>query len=109
MEGLSYCQVLPSLLNPRSRSLVRGTVLVLAAFGIALVLTDFPNNRSTPLLVLPAMAAVVGLVDHIRCMRSRWSWYHGGVLLLIYTDLMVLSMIAFFLLYPSMAWIVSAH
>ena len=101
--------MLPSLLNLRSRSLLRGTALVLVAFGVALLLSDFPNNRSTPLMLLPAAGAVVGLVDHVRCMRSRWSWYHGGVLRLIYMDLMVLSMITFFLLYPSMAWIVSAH
>lgn len=101
--------VLPSLFNLRARSLVRGTVLVLAAFGVSLLLTDFPNNRPTPLLLLPALIAVAGLVDHVRCMRSRWSWYHGGVLLLIYMDLMILSMILFFLLYPSMSWIVSAH
>lgn len=101
--------VLPSLFNLRARSLVRGTVLVLAAFGVSLLLTDFPNNRPTPLLLLPALIAVAGLVDHLRCMRSRWSWYHGGVLLLIYMDLMILSMILFFLLYPSMSWIVSAH
>lgn len=88
---------------------MRGTVLVLAAFGVALLLTDFPNNRSTPLLLVPAFIAMAGTVDHVRCMRSRWSWYHGGVLLLIYMDLMVLSMIVFFLLYPSMSWIVSAH
>lgn len=101
--------MLPSLLNLRSRSLLRGTVLVVVAFGVALLLTDFPNNRDTPWLVLPAITAIIGLVDHVRCMRSRWSWYHGGVLLLIYMDLMVLSMILFFLLYPSMSWIVSAH
>ena len=101
--------MLPSPLNLRSRSLLRGTTLVLVAFGVSLLLTDFPNNRSTPLLLLPAVAAVAGLADHIRCMRSRWSWYHGGVLLLIYMDLMVLSMILFFLLYPSLSWIVSAH
>ena len=101
--------MLPSVLNLRSRSLLRGTVLVLVAFAVALPLSDFPNNRNTPLLLLPAIAAIAGLVDHVRCMRSRWSWYHGGVLLLIYMDLMVLSMLLFFLLYPSMAWIVSAH
>ncbi len=101
--------MLPSLLNFRLRSLLRGTLLVVVAFGASLFLTDFPNNRDTPLLLLPAIASMAGLVDHVRCMRSRWSWYHGGVLLLIYMDLMVLSMILFFLLYPSMAWVVSAH
>ncbi len=101
--------MIPSSLNIRSRSLLRGTVLVLLAFGTSLLLTDFPNNRDTLLLILPALVATAGLVDHVRCMRRTWSWYHGGVLLLIYMDLMILSMIAFFLLYPSLHWIVSAH
>ena len=101
--------MLPAALNFRSRSLLRGTVLVLAALGSCLLLTGFPNIRESPFLVLPAVAATLGLVDHVRCMRRVWSWYHGGVLLLIYMDLMVLSLIAFLLLYPALQWIVSAH
>ena len=73
------------------------------------MLTDFPNNRDTALLVFPALIAMAGLIDHVRCMRSRWSWYHGGVLLLIYMDLMVLSMILFFLFTPYLHLIVSSH
>ncbi len=92
-------------LNPRHRSLLRGTFLVLASLGVAVLLSDFPRNRATPLLVLPAIAAVAGTIDHLRCMQTRWSFYHGGVLLLIYMDLMALGMILFFLLYPYALWI----
>ena len=102
-------KVLPAALNLRFRSLLRGTVLIVAAFAGALLLSDFPNNRDTPLLLLPFAAGAAGLVDHVRCMQRTWSWYHGGVLLLIYTDLMVLTMILFFLLTPALPWIVSAH
>jgi hypothetical protein len=42
-------------------------------------------------------------------MQRRWSFYHGGVLLLIYMDLMVLCMILFLLLYPYALWISSAR
>ena len=42
-------------------------------------------------------------------MRRRWSWYHGGVVLCLYTDLMILSMIAFFWLYPYAAWLSGTH
>ena len=48
---------------------------------------------------------VRGSIDHVRCMHTRWSWYHGGVVLLIYMDLMALSMILFFLLYPYALWL----
>ncbi len=92
--------MLPRILNPRNRSLLRGGLLVLLSLGITLLLSDFPNNRANPFIVLPAFAAIAGTVDHLRCMRTKWSWYHGGVVLLIYMDMMAISMILFFLLYP---------
>jgi hypothetical protein len=100
--------VIPNILNPRNRSLLRGGLLVLVSLGAALLLADFPRNRQNPLLVLPALVATAGTLDHVRCMRTRWSWYHGGVILLIYMDLMALSMILFFLLYPYAQWL-TAH
>ena len=36
-------------------------------------------------------------------MRRRWNFYHGGVILCIYMDLMVLVLVAFLLLYPALA------
>jgi hypothetical protein len=98
-----------SIFNPRHRSLIRGNVLVLVSLGIALKLSDFPHNRATPLLVLPAVAAIAGTIDTVRCMQPRWSFYHGGVLLCIYMDLMALCMILFFLLYPYARWIASSQ
>ena len=98
-----------SLLNLRARSLLRGSLLVIASFPAAMLLAHFPENHPNPLLVLPALAATAGLVDHVRCMRSRWSWYHGGVLLCIYADLMVLSMILFFLIYPYASILSGTH
>jgi hypothetical protein len=98
-----------NFLNPRHPSLLRGSVLVLLSLGLALLLSDFPHNRATVSLVLPALAAVTGTIDTIRCMQPRWSLYHGGVLLLIYMDLMALCMILFFLLYPYAGWITSSQ
>jgi hypothetical protein len=97
--------VIPRILNPRNRSLLRGGLLVLLSLGVAVLLSDFPRNRANPFLVLPALAAIAGTIDHIRCMKTRWSWYHGGVILLVYTDLMAISMILFFLLYPYTKWL----
>jgi hypothetical protein len=98
-----------TIFNPRKRSLVRGTLLVLLSLVAAVFLSDFPHNRATPLLVAPACIALAGTVDTVRCMQRRWSFYHGGVLLLIYMDLMVLCMIFFFLLYPYARWIASSN
>ncbi len=97
-----------SLLNPRTRSLLRGSLLVLVSLAAALVLSDFPHNRANPFLMFPAAIAMAGTVDTVRCMQRRWSFYHGGVLLCVYMDLMALCMILFFLLYPYARWITSS-
>ncbi len=95
----------PSFFNPRMRSLLRGCLLVLLSLGIALAISGFPDIRPDPYLVLPALVAIAGTADTVRCMQRRWSFYHGGVLLLIYMDLMAISMILFFLLYPYAQWL----
>ena len=99
----------PGFLNPRSRSLLRGCLLVLSSLAAALLLAGFPNDHPTPLLVFPVLVALAGTIDTVRCMQRRWSFYHGGVLLLIYMDLMALCMILFLLLYPYARWIVSSQ
>ena len=97
--------MLPRIFNPRNRSLLRGGVLVLLSLGVAMVLSGFPDNRPNPFIIFPALFSIAGTIDHLRCMRTRWSWYHGGVVLLIYMDLMAMSMILFFLLYPYTRWL----
>lgn len=57
------------------------------------------------MIIFPALGALAGIIDHVRCMRPRWDLYHGGVLLLLYMDLMALSMILFFFLYPYALWL----
>jgi hypothetical protein len=101
--------VKPGLLNPHHHSLLRSCALVLLSLGAALILSKFPQNHPTALLLIPSVIAIVGTADTIRCMQPRWSLYHGGVLLLIYMDLMVVCMILFLLLYPYMLWIADAH
>lgn len=100
---------LSEVLNFRRKSLLRGNLFVLLSFFIAVRLSGFPHTRENPLLVLPTLTALLGLVDTIRCMRKRWSFYHGGVLLCVYMDLMALCMILFFLIYPYGLWLSSSH
>jgi hypothetical protein len=33
-------------------------------------------------------------------MQPRWSFYHGGVVLLLFMDMMAICLILFFLLFP---------
>ncbi len=101
--------MLPSFFNPHKRSLLRGCLLVLLSLGAALLLSNFPNIHPAPILILPTLIAIAGTADTVRCMQRRWSFYHGGVLLLIYMDLMALCMILFLLLYPYAHWIVSSQ
>jgi hypothetical protein len=101
--------VLPAILNPRQKSLIRGNVLVLTSLFAAFFLADFPHNRANPLLAIPTLLAIAGTIDTIRCMRRRWSFYHGGVLLCIYMDLMAVTLILVFLLYPYALWMSSAR
>lgn len=95
--------VLRSFLDPRQRSLPRGTLLVLASLPTAMLLSHFPHLRTNLWLLAPLGAIVLGTADTARCMRKRWDFYHGGVLLSIYMDLLVFILVLFLLLYPALA------
>ena len=68
-----------SALNPRHRSLPRGITLVLGSLVLAFLLAGFPDDRPSLKLLIPTIAAVLGTWDTIRCLRHRWSFYHGAV------------------------------
>ncbi len=94
-----------SALNPRNRSLPRGTVLVLGSLILAFPLAGFPEDRASLKLLIPTLLAMVGTWDTMRCLQHRWSLYHGAVVVLIYMDIMALCMILFLLLYPYGRWL----
>ncbi len=79
-------------------------MLVIASLAWSFRLSDFPHNRTTLLLAIPLLLCVAGTVDTLRCMQRRWSFYHGGVVLCVYMDLMALAMIFFLLAYPYALW-----
>lgn len=92
-------------LNPRNRSLPRGTVLVVGSLLLAFPLAGFPDDRPSWKLLLPTLLALLGTFDTMRCLQHRWSFYHGAVVVLIYMDIMALCMILFLLLYPYGRWL----
>ena len=94
-----------SALDPRKRSLPRGTVLVLGSLVLAFSLAGFPDDRASLKLIIPTFLAALGTWDTIRCLQHRWSFYHGAVVLLIYMDIMALCMILFLLLFPYGQWL----
>jgi hypothetical protein len=97
--------MLPASLNLRARSLIRGTVLVLTSLAASFLLSGFPHVHTAWPIAFAALAALWGTYETLRCLRLRWSFYHGGVLLLLYMDVIALTMIFFLLLYPYADWI----
>jgi hypothetical protein len=89
-----------SIFNPRAPSLVRANILVLGSLAFAILLSHPPHLRATLWLLLPALGVIAGTADTARCMKRRWSFYHGGVLLCLYSDLLVLTLVLFFLFFP---------
>jgi hypothetical protein len=92
----------PAIFRLRQRSLVRGIVLSLAAFITSLLLAGFPHIErlhGSPWQTLVLLFAAWGMGETGRCLRGKWSLYHAGVLLLLYSDLMILTMIVFLVAY----------
>jgi hypothetical protein len=87
----------------RQKSLVRGIVLSLSAFVASLLLAGFPhieNLHGSSWQVVSLIAAAWGMAETGRCMRGKWSLYHAGVLILLYSDLVILMLIVFLVAYP---------
>ena len=84
------------------RSLLRGIVLSLSALAASMRLTGFPDAahlHSSHWLFIPVMAAVWGMVDTARCIGRKWSLFHAGILILLYSELMILALAVFLCIY----------
>jgi hypothetical protein len=80
----------------KQRSFARGLALSLGAFFGSLRLAGFPHIeklRGSHWQMALVPVACWGMVETARCLRQRWSLYHAGVLILLYTELMVLAMV----------------
>ncbi|MHB1858373.1 MAG: permease [Acidobacteriaceae bacterium] len=91
---------MPSIFKLRVPSLLRGNLLALVSLAISFPLAKFPYDHASPAMILPILGATAGMVETFRCIRVRWSWYHGAVLLSLYMDVLILTMILFLALYP---------
>jgi hypothetical protein len=92
--------VTPALFNFRLHSLPRANTLVLGSLVVAVPLSHYPYIERAPLLILPVLIALIGTADTLRCIQRRWNFYHAGVMLCIYMDLMTVTLLLFFWLYP---------
>jgi hypothetical protein len=87
----------------RQKCLVRGVGLAMSAFVSSLLLAGFPhiaNLHSSRWQILTMLAAGWGMGETARCIRRRWSFYHAGVLILLYSELMILVLTGFLTFYP---------
>jgi CO dehydrogenase/acetyl-CoA synthase gamma subunit (corrinoid Fe-S protein) len=80
----------------RQKSLVRAILLSVGAFIASLRLAGFPhieNLHGSHWQILALLIAIWGMAETARCIQRKWSLYHAGVLILLYTDLMILASI----------------
>jgi len=87
----------------RQKSLLRAILLSLGAFAASLRLAGFPNIdnlHGSHWQFLALLVAAWGMAETARCLRREWSLYHAGVLILLYTDLMILAGIVVLLAVP---------
>ena len=92
-----------NLFNLRRRSLVRGIFLCVAAFLISLRLSGFPDVNALHLShwqIVPVLMSCWSMVETIRCAERTWSLYYAGVLILLYSEVMILGMAVFLFFFP---------
>ncbi len=90
-------------LRLRRASLVRGVGLSLGAFVVSLRLAGFPHIEDlhgSKWQIAVLAAGLWGLAETARCLKRRWTLYHAGVLILLYTELLILTMIVFLIFFP---------
>jgi hypothetical protein len=85
-----------SILHLRQRSLTRGVLLSLGAMAGSMLLAGFPriealHGTEWQLALIPV--AFCGMMETARCLNRKWSLYHAGVLILLYSELMILAMV----------------
>ncbi len=90
------------LFRLRQPSLARGVLLALGALAVSLRLAGFPltdGPHASPWQILVAPFVFWGMAETARCLDRRWSLYHAGVLILLYSELMILVMVLFLWVY----------
>lgn len=91
------------ILRLRQRSLSRGMVLALAALAATLKVAGFPAPdapRASNWQLAAVLAAGWAMFETARCLGRTWSLRHGGVLVLLYAELMILALAVFLWVYP---------
>lgn len=78
-------------------------MLALGSFVLSLRLGGFPNLaalHSSNWQILAIAADFLGMIETARCMGRKWTLYQAGILLLLYTEVMILGLAVFLFFYP---------
>jgi hypothetical protein len=94
---------LSSIVRLKEKSLIRGVGLCLSALVASLRLAGFPriedlHGSQWQIALIPVVCW--GMVDTFRCIGKKWSMYHAGVLILLYSELMILAAVVSLWIYP---------
>jgi hypothetical protein len=92
-----------SVFHLRQKSLVRAVLLSIGAFAASLRLAGFPHVErlhGSHWQILVLVVAAWGMAETARCLQRRWSFYHAGILLLLYSDLMILAVVVVLMIVP---------
>ena len=92
-----------TILHPARPSLLRAILLSVVAFAYSLRLGGFPDLatlHASRWQLVPAALALGGLAETVRCIQRRWNMYQAGILILLYSELMILAMAVFLFFYP---------
>jgi hypothetical protein len=87
---------LAGIFRLRQKSLARGILLSMGAFAASLRIAGFPDINQihgSDWQMAALLVAVWGMVETARCLQRRWNLYHAGVMILLYTDLIILAAI----------------
>lgn len=58
-----------------------------------------PSGHYASLMPLGTLLAILGTADTSRNLKKKWGLYHAGVMLMLYADLMVVTLLAFLSLF----------
>jgi hypothetical protein len=93
----------PTPFRLSKKSLVRAILLSLGAFAVSLRLAGFPhieNLHGSRWQIAAIAVALWGMAETARCLNRKWNFYYAGILLLLYTNLMMLALMSFLVVYP---------
>jgi hypothetical protein len=84
----------------RRTYVVRGAMLTCICLVCAVLLRSHGSELDRWLMVVPCLLCLLATRDAVRSMHISWDLHHGGVLFLLYADMMLLTLIAVWTVWP---------